>query len=357
MVNTNNSWNAAVYLGDSTHLTGGITLNAKTTNNVSDGDIGFVNSGVMTIGGQNTSGINTYANTIILGLTANKGKSATLVAATGGEVDFAGPILANGTDTTAGITVGDALHGGTVKLLAANTYAGGTTVANGTLLVNNTTGSGTGTNKMAVNSGGLLGGAGIIAGTVTVNAGAALAPSGVPGILTISNNLTLAAGSTTYFQIKASPLTNNGVKVGGLLTAGGTLNVTNIGAAPPAAGASFKLFTAGGYSGGFSGVTLPALAPGLGWNTNSLNTAGQLSVISIVPKINTVTSSGANLVFSGGGGQPRGSYYVLCSTNLMLPFASWTCVATDYYDAAGNFCATNALTPDLPQLFYLLQAP
>jgi autotransporter-associated beta strand protein len=133
LVATDNSFNAAVYLGDASHATGGLINNDRNTNHVSDGDASFVNSGVFTIGGQNTSGINTYANPVILGLTADKGKSVTLVAATGGEVDFTGGLLANGSDTTAGVTVGDATHGGTVKFTAANTYGGNTFIANGRL--------------------------------------------------------------------------------------------------------------------------------------------------------------------------------------------------------------------------------
>jgi autotransporter-associated beta strand protein len=68
-------------------------------------------------------------------VTANTGKSVTLLAATGGEVDFTGNLLKNGTDTTAGITVGDATHAGTVKLAGANTYAGGTTIKAGSVVI------------------------------------------------------------------------------------------------------------------------------------------------------------------------------------------------------------------------------
>jgi autotransporter-associated beta strand protein len=353
LVNTNNSWNAAVYLGDSSHLTGGITLNARITNNISDGDTGFANSGVFTVGGQNTSGTNTYANPIILGLTANKGKSVTLAAATGGEVDFAGPILANGTDTTAGVTTGDPLHGGTIKLLGTNTYAGPTTVSNGTLLVTGRISSG----AVNVLNGAVLGGSGSLGGAVTVQAGGTLAPNGPTATLTVSNNLTLLAGSSAHFQIQALPLANNAVRVKNLLTLNGTLTVTNTGTVPLVAGDSYKLFTAGSYSGGFAAVTLPALTPGLGWNTNSLNTAGQVSVISIIPKINTVTASGANLVLSGGGGQPAGKFYVMSATNLTLPLADWTYLFTNFYDANGNFNFTNTVNPAVPAVFYLLQSP
>jgi autotransporter-associated beta strand protein len=202
MVAANNNFNAAVFLGDANFATGGITNNARNTNYVSDGDVGFANSGVFTIGGQNTSGINTYANPIILGLTANHGKSVTLVAATGGEVDFTGNLLANGTDTTAGVTVGDAAHGGVVKFTGANTYAGGTTVTNGTLLVNSATGSGTGTNTVTVGSGGILGGNGVIAGNVLVS-GATL--PGINGATnTIGGNLTYNPGGVADFYLGTS---------------------------------------------------------------------------------------------------------------------------------------------------------
>ncbi len=113
---------------------------------------------------------------------------------------------------------------------ANNTYSGGTTVSGGILMANNTAGSATGSGAVAVNSGGTLAGTGIISGAVTVNSGGALAPGNPLGTLTISNNLTLAAGSTTFMQVQHSPLTNNAVKISGTLTEGGTLNVTNIGA-------------------------------------------------------------------------------------------------------------------------------
>jgi autotransporter-associated beta strand protein len=135
LVNVNNSYNAAVYLASGSLSTGagGLSVGATVTNWVSDGDLTFANSGVMTIGGLNVQGVNTYYNPIILGWNANKGKSVTLAEATGGELDFAGPIWANGSDTTAGVTVGNATFGGTVKLLAANTYAGPTVINNGVL--------------------------------------------------------------------------------------------------------------------------------------------------------------------------------------------------------------------------------
>ena len=279
LVKANNSYNCAVYLGDTDYPNGGLTLAANVTNYVSDGDAGFANSGTMTIGGQNTSGINTYANPIILGWTANKGKSVTLAAATGGDVDFTGTILQNGTDSTAGVKVGDATHGGIVKLTGANTYAGGTTVANGTLLVNNTTGSGTGSGPVTVNSGGALGGAGIINGAVTVNSGGAITPGTgtAVGTLTINNNLTLAGNFFVKINKSLSP-SNDVVTVSGILTnaGAGVLTLTNFGPAF-AAGDSFQLFNKSLSNGG--ALTFNPAAPGMGlrW-VNNLSVDGTVGV-------------------------------------------------------------------------------
>jgi hypothetical protein len=45
------------------------------------------------------------------------------------------------------------------------------------------------------------------------------------------------------------------------------------------------------------------------------------------------------------------------TTNLGLPANAWTCIATNQFDATGNFIFTNAVNPDAPQTFYLLQLP
>ena len=201
----NNSSSAAIFLGDSNNLTGGLSVPAVITNYVSDGDVGFANSGVFTIGGQNTSGINTFNDSIVLGFTANKGKSVTLVASPGGEVDFGGNILANGTDTTGGVVVGDSIHTGTVAFIGSNpnTYAGGTTVTNSILRVDNNSGSGTGSGLVTVKSGGKLAGSGIVSSSVTVNSGGATLPGATNGnptgvTLTISGNLAYAGGEADF---------------------------------------------------------------------------------------------------------------------------------------------------------------
>ena len=133
---------------------------------------------------------------------------------------------------------------------------------------------------MTLASGQTLSGIGSVKGNFTVGSGAILSP-GLNGIgtLTFSNSLTLASGSTNIFGISKAPLTNDAAKIFGALTNGGTLIVTNIGAAALADGNSFKLFNAASYNGAFASVILPPLPAGLAWNTNSLNTNGTLSVV------------------------------------------------------------------------------
>jgi autotransporter-associated beta strand protein len=246
---------------------------------------------------------------------------------------------------------------GTLTLSGTNSYSGGTTVSSGILLVNNTNGSASGSGTVAVNSGGTLGGTGIISGAVTVQNGGALAPGNPLGTLTVSNNLTLAAGSTTFVQVQHSPLTNNVVKISGTLTEGGTLNVTNIGVANLTSGDSFKLFNAGSYSGSFAAYVLPPLGPNLAWNTSTLKINGFISVAPLTsPLIGGVgIDVNDNLVLSGTGAPANWIYYVLSSTNMSQALTNWTRVATNQTDAGGNFSDTNSLGTNVPQSFLILR--
>jgi autotransporter-associated beta strand protein len=247
---------------------------------------------------------------------------------------------------------------GTLALTGTNSYSGGTIISGGILLVNNLIGSGSGSGSVTVASGGTLGGNGIISGAVTVNYGGALSPGNPLGTLTISNNLTLAGGSTTFMQIEHSPLTNNAVNVSGTLSQAGTLNVTNVGGTAFAAGDSFKLFNAAGYSGSFSSFNLPSLSAGLGWNTGALNTSGVLSVVvNAKPVIGTISISPGGLSLSGSGGVASANFYLLASTNLVTPLTNWTLLTTNQFDTNGNFNFTNTVNTNSPQSFYLLELP
>jgi len=94
---------------------------------------------------------------------------------------------------------------GTLTLTGANLYPGGTTLSEGTLVVNNTSGSGTGAGAVQVNQG-VLAGSGTISGAVTIGIGTGLGAFLAPGkgareatTLTIQSMLTFKAdGIYTY---------------------------------------------------------------------------------------------------------------------------------------------------------------
>jgi hypothetical protein len=74
------------------------------------------------------------------------------------------------------------------------------------------------------------------------------------------------------------------------------------------------------------------------------------------PTISGIQNSGGNLIISGSGGTTNWPYFVLMATNLT---ASWTPLATNHFDATGNFSLTltNAVSSGRPQSFYRLQSP
>ena len=93
---------------------------------------------------------------------------------------------------------------GTLTLGNANNYTGGTHVKRGSLVVNNTGGSGTGTGPLQVDSG-KLGGKGIITGAVTVGSGgnkpAVLTPGDRgTGLLVIQNTLVFGSNGACHWQ-------------------------------------------------------------------------------------------------------------------------------------------------------------
>jgi autotransporter-associated beta strand protein len=244
----------------------------------------------------------------------------------GNSVTLAGPVGGNGA-----LTVKSTAANGILTLLGTNTCTG-----------------------LTVASGITLGGNGVVSGAVVVNAGSALAPGNPLGALTISNNLTLAPGSTTFVQIQHSPLTNDLVKISGILNEGGTLNVTNIGVTALTNGDSFRLFNAGNYTGSFAGYVLPTLTGKLVWNINLLKKSGVLSVVTLTsPAFTNFIMSNGNVVVSGSGGVNSWPFLLLVATNLAA--AQWLPVATNQFDASGNFNLTNAINSNSPATFYKLE--
>jgi fibronectin-binding autotransporter adhesin len=142
---------------------------------------------------------------------------------------------------TASLVVGRSGNAGTLELNGAGNYTGvsptvvgTTTVAFGTLRVNNTTGSATGEGAVTVNSGATLGGTGSIAGTTTLSAGSILRPGDASGagVLTLNNDLTFQGNSqltvrvSTAGNLSATP--GDGLSSGGTITAPTNHNTVNV---------------------------------------------------------------------------------------------------------------------------------
>jgi autotransporter-associated beta strand protein len=190
---------------------------------------------------------------------------------------------------------------GTLSLTGTNTFTGDTTIQAGTLSLS---GALSGSASIDVKSGATfdvtaivpytlsatqtLKGTGTIAGNLT--AAGKLSPGESIGTLNFVGDLMLAG--TADFEINKSglTLTADRAAISGLLTYGGALNVAASGNSL-SAGDSFDLFDASSFTGQFTSFNLPALGPGLTWNTTRLPIDGTLFVVIPEPQVVTLLVS------------------------------------------------------------------
>jgi len=190
---------------------------------------------------------------------------------------------------------------GTTTLTMANTYTGTTTVTAGTLLLSSTgsisnssaidfTASGNGTlNVSAVNgfqitANQTLRGTGTVTGNLTVARSGILAPGNSAGTITFNNDLTLAPGSVSNFEINGLTAGLYDLAIGGAgpqtVNFGGTLNLTfqsgfnTLG--------TVKIFDFETYAGTFAGVATTGLASGFTASFSAVN-----GVVTVVPEPTT----------------------------------------------------------------------
>jgi len=221
--------------------------------------------------GTNTATLNNLNGGITVNLGALTGSTNTTLSGSGGagqlnsttyviggnnaSVAFDGSIL-DGNGPTAIAKVGS----GTWVLTGTNNnYSGGTTISNGTLLVNNIAGSGLGSDPVEVGAGATLGGSGVIVAPVSVDSGGILAPGGSSvGTLTLSGDfLFLSSGAVLQYALGTS---SDLTVVTGDLTLDGVLNISDAGGFGPG---TYTLFTYGGsmFTNGSAGVLTIGTVP------------------------------------------------------------------------------------------------
>ena len=177
---------------------------------------------------------------------------------------------------------------GELVLIGANTYTGGTLVGEGTVRINNTTGSAFGTGAVTVASGATLTGAGSFTGAFQNNG--TYAPGNSPTLATLSS---FTQGSTGILVMELGGLARgtgyDALDITGSFTPGGTLTVSLINGFQPALGNSFDLFNFSSIGGTFAALDLADISSsGLTWDTSALYTTGVLSVItSAIPEPST----------------------------------------------------------------------
>ena len=180
------------------------------------------------------------SGTSVIGVDAGSlALNGTMTSITGSQGTFhftgAGNTVVNGAIIGLGTGVIKSGAGNLTLNSNSNTYAAGTTISGGTMLVNNGLGSGTGTGPVTVQAGGTLSGTGSISGNLTADPGSFVTPGGAgPDELTIGGNLGLAGtfnvqlngpGPAQFDQlIVGQPGQNKLLNVSGTLS--GTLGFT-----------------------------------------------------------------------------------------------------------------------------------
>jgi autotransporter-associated beta strand protein len=261
---------------------------------------------------------------------------------------------------------------GVVQLNTANNHTGSTVISAGTLKLGPAAtisatpaisiASGAMFDVASLGGGFVLGAAQTLMGNGTVIgnviANGTVSPGASVGRLTIFGDATLAGNTMIELTKAGAALANDVLSVGGTLTCGGTLSVSHTGD-PLAESDSFRLLSAGTLTGSFTSLSLPALSPGLAWNVSTLNSDGWLRVVgsNAAPVIDSVSINSNEVVITGSGGAPGTTYSVVTATNVALPLPQWSSIATNAFDAGGNFAFTNTIAPADGQQFFRLRVP
>ena len=348
---------------DNMTFPGNIVTNFKSAQN----NLGVVvqnGTGVLTLTGNNTYGSGT---TIANGGSLQIGNGGTSGSVGTGNVTDNGTLIFNRSDnvnfanriTGTGALVQNG--SGTVTLTAGtnNTYAGATTVSNGTLVATNIGG-------IATVSGGTLV-ANNIGGHTTVNSGTLVATNigaaldmfggtvvpvgfGSVGTLFVANVLTISNGTIVAVLNKASSPSNSVYSITfGTIAYGGTLKLANYGP-NLAVGDYFQIFDVPIVGGNIMTIVSPGCTV-----TNNLATDGSVKVTSVaLPSTEKITAtvSGGNLNLSWPAVWT--GLHLQVQTNSLANGLGTNWVTIPGSEASNNYVAPIVRSTNNPSVFYRL---
>jgi autotransporter-associated beta strand protein len=261
---------------------------------------------------------------------------------------------------------------------ATLSYSGQTTVSNGVLalgasssLANSTPITLAAAGTLDVSASGSLNlgaqtlqGNGTLNGSLVANAGSTLSPGGANAIgkLTVTNNVSL--GGTLIMELnRTNALATNDLLVAAAISAGGTLQVNNLG--PDLhSGDTFKLFSVP-VSGAFAVTNLPATTGNGGityvWN-NNVALDGTISLLVGVPNVNTtptnITATISNGTLTLAWPADHTGWRLLVQTNSLA--VGLDANTNDWVTVAGSSSVNQTnipIDPTKPSAFYRLVYP
>ncbi len=252
-----------------------------------------------TIGGIHTAGTSIFSGNITIGgsNTNSQQPILSLTAETGGRVDITGNILRAAGTVTGKTDSIEKVGAGIVAISGSgNTYAGTTTVTEGTLLINGTLATVAGANAaVTVNANATLGGTGTIGRDVNITSGAFLEigdnNESLTGNLNIIGNLNLAHTATVKFDLGAGSSTSDSLNVTGIVALGAAGNTITFDINTLAGFGTSATYTLLTSSEGFDGSTSNILLTGAGLENYRLQIGtNSISLISTaaIPEPGTV---------------------------------------------------------------------
>jgi polygalacturonase len=179
--------------------------------------------------------------------------------------------------------------------------------------------------------------------------------------LFVTNDLTLGAGNEVDFVLGTNAFTAGGspalngtatVAANGNLTLNSTLNFFAGDGFNPHT--NYLIFT---DNGALSGTPVVGAMP-YGFLANLITSPGAVSVgFKPIPVFTNITATATTLALSGTNGTAGSNFIVLASTNAALASSLWSPLATNVFDASGNFSFTLPPDTNATQKYFRLQVP